>query len=282
MARSAAVLNEAFIDALSLRGQLLTLTKAMSNKPHEILLEPMFHIHTKEFEDEIVYLERQYLYDHQISLKSTYGSGEKILAWTYRSGRCRNNDDNNPEIQVLFASDLFLLKDPREFIRFRTFLKSKRILDAQSRDFLGKRHQNFSQMAESQEGMKAIMQCLGNIEDWPDPEYGFKKRSGVEHTLEGVSKDFSEAMVSVRKSALMAEQLLLLAPHQRMTVFRILSFAEDPESGPTGLMVFLRDIGAATKDESVMRATSKIASGGELSKGLESVRRYLMSSKTPK
>ena len=60
-----------------------------------------------------------------------------------------------------------------------------------------------------------------------------------------------------------------------------MSFAEDPEEGPKGLMLFLRDIGSATNDKDVIRATAKIVSGGELSKGLDAVRRYLVSNKVP-
>ena len=280
MAKSAAVLNEAFVEALGMRHQLLTLTKAMSNKPHETLLEPMFHIYTKEIE-ETVYLERQYLYDHQISIKPSYAAGEKILAWTYRSVRHRNNDPSTDPVMVLFASDLFLMNDHREFLRFRTFLKSKRILDAQSRDFLGKNHEKFGQLAESPDGLNAILDCLSNLSDWPDPENGFKKRNGSEHTLEGVAKDYSQAIVAVRKAKMLPDALLKRKPLERMNIFRIMSFAEDPEDGPKGLMLFLRDVGAATQDQDVMRATSKIASGGELSKGLESVRRYLVSTKLP-
>lgn len=263
-----------------MRHQLLTLTKAMSNKPHETLLEPMFHIYTKEIEDTI-YLERQYLYDHQISIKPSYAAGEKILAWTYRSIRYRNNDTNQEPVMVLFASDLFLMNDPREFLRFRTFLKSKRILDAQSRDFLGKNHEKFPQLCESPDGLSAILDCLSNLSDWPDPENGFKKRNGTEHTLEGVAKDFSEAIVAVRRAKMLPDALLKRKPIERLNIFRVMSFAEDPEEGPKGLMIFLRDLGAATKDQAVMRATSRIGSGGELSKGLESVRRYLVSGKIP-
>ncbi len=280
MAKGALVLSEAFIEAVGLRHQLVTLKKAMLNKPHETLLEPMFHIHTEECE-ETIYLDKQYLYDHQISLKPSYAGGEKVLLWTYRSVRYRNNDTSQEPVMVLFASDLFLMRDPREFLRFRSFLKSKRILDAQARDYLGKNHESFPQLCQSEEGIAVILNCLANITDWPDPENGFKKRVGGEYTQEGVAKDYSAAIVAVRNCKLLPSELLKRKPEERLNIFRLLSFAEDPEQGPQGLMVFLRDIGAATENKEVIRSTASIASGVELSKGLDAVRRYLISNKTP-
>ena len=115
-----AVLNQQFIDALGLSERLLTLKKAMLNQPHPALLEPMFHIHTEEV-DEVIYLERQYLYDEQLNIKPSYAAGEKILVWTYHAVRHRNNDTANEPTKVLLASDLFCSVIRESFCAFVHF-----------------------------------------------------------------------------------------------------------------------------------------------------------------
>jgi hypothetical protein len=270
-----AVLNQQFIDALGLGERLLTLTRQMVNQPHPTLQEPMFHISTEEL-DETMYLERQYLYDEQINIKPSYGQGEKILAWTYHALRHRNADASNEPVKVLLASDLFLLGDPHEFIRFRTFLKTQRILDAQARDFLAKNHTRFGQLVQTPDGLYKVIDCLAQLADWPDPENGFKRRAGDEHTLEGIAKDYGQAMVATRNANGLLQALLRRTGQERLDIFRMLSFAEDKEQGAQGLMLFLRDIGAATGEKEIMRATAQINTGVDLSKGLEAIRRYLM------
>jgi hypothetical protein len=275
-----AVLNVAFIEALGLNDHLLVLTKPILNKPHPTLLEPMFHIHTEQF-GEPIYLERDYLYESQLPIKPSYAAGEKVLIWTHRVLRRRNNDPENEAQLVLLASDLFLLDEPHEFLRFKHFLKSQRILDAQARDWLAKHHEAFPTLSASTEGMRAILGCLGHIQEWPDPDNGFRKRSGVEHSFEGVAKQYSPALVIARNSSLLVDGLLRMPPDERLRVFRLMSYAEDAERGPTGLLTFLRDLGMASGNALLKRQTAAIGSGLDLSKALEAVRQYLVSAEEP-
>jgi hypothetical protein len=270
-----AVLNMAFLDALGLSEHLLTLSRSILNKPHPVLLEPMFHIHTEEV-DETIYLERQYLYDSQISIKPSYASGERILIWTYRARRYRSNDSENEAQDILLASDLFLLGDPHEFQRFRQFLKSKRIVDAQARDYLAHNYEKFPKMAEKSDGIDTIINCLANIQEWPDPENGFRTRTGDEHTLEGLAKRYSDALVAARSSSLFAEHLMHAQPDARLQVFRLLCYAEDRKAGPDGIITYLRDVAAATKMEPIIRRANRITNGRELSLAMEAIRRHLV------
>lgn len=269
-----AIITEGFVEALGLKGSLYTLRKGMENRPHPTLLEPMFHIHVEELE-EPVYLERQYLYDHQFTIKPTYGAGEKILLWVHRTWRRRNEIEEEELQPLLVATDLFMLKDPREFLRFRLFLRSKRILDVQARDFLSKNAERFCEIAKQPKGLHLICGCLGNISEWPDPENGFRRRAGDEHTLEGLAKTYSAAIVAVRSIPALPKVLLTCDPEQRLNIFRLMCFAEDPEEGANSLMVFLRDLGQETGVERIIRETSHINTGHDLSRSLESLRTFL-------
>ncbi|MFW5828989.1 MAG: hypothetical protein ACOCXA_01900 [Planctomycetota bacterium] len=247
----------------------------MLNKAHPTLLEPMFHIDTEQV-DETIYLERDYLYESQLPIRPSYGAGEKILCWTHRAIRYRNDDHDNDPQTVLLASDLFLLDEPHEFNRFRMFLKNKRILDAQARSWLADNAEDIPDLASDPTGMERICACLGNIQEWPDPENGFRKHTGPEHSLEGLSKQYSAALVAVRTSSLLPHRLMQLEPEQRLGVFRLLSYAEDPDRGPAGLFTFLRDLGARIGDRALQRQTAGIANGMDLQRALAAVRNHLV------
>jgi hypothetical protein len=268
-----AVITSQFVEALGLGSALYTLTRPMENKHHEVLLEPMFHIEVEGL-PETVYLERQYLFDNQFAIKPSYGVGEQILLWTRRAVRYRNNDPKLAEARPLLASDLFMLKDPREFLRFRMFLKSKRILDSQARDFLARNHERFGDLAANQAGLEQVFDCLGAISEWPDPENGFRKRRDDDSTLEGLAKTFSQALLAVRGTKGLVPALLARDPETRLNVFQLLCFTEDP-NGAESLMIFLRDLGTASRVDSIILKTSKISSGPDLSRALESLRSFL-------
>ncbi len=270
-----AVLSTSFIEALGLGVHVATLTGPILNKAHPDLLEPMFFIEAEEYDD-TVYLERNYLYDAQLSIKSSYGAGERVLMWMGRGTRYRNGDNSTEPFNLLLASDLFLFNDPHEFIRFRTFLKSQRIIDAQARDFLAKNHKNFGELATDEKTIGSVLACLGNIREWPDPENGFQLRKGDEHTLEGLAKGYSVAFVAVRNSPILPRRLLAMAPEERLSIFRLFCFAEDAEKGPEGLRFFLATLGRQTGNHAVMSATSEIHNGQDFMRALEIMRRYLL------
>lgn len=268
-----AVISKKFVEALGLSGSMYTLKKPLENRAHEILMEPMIHIEVEEL-PETVLVDRQYLYEHQFSIKPSYGAGEKILLWVRRETRHRNNDTNEKEAHLLLASDCFLMEDPREFLRFRMFLKSKKILDTQARDFLAKNAEKFPEMAETDDGLNRILNCLGNISEWPDPENSFRKKTGNDNSLEGLAKQYSEPLAKVRKHKSFIAGLFRCDPEQRVNAYRLICFVVDEEDA-NSLMVFIRDMGQKSGIESVIRATGGIKSGPELARGLEAVRRFL-------
>jgi hypothetical protein len=268
------VINPAFVQALGLAPALHTLTKAIENRPHPTLLEPMFHLHVEEVA-EPVYLERQYLYDHQFTIRSSYGAGQKVLLWMRRTWRRRSDHADEEPISLLLASDLFLMDDSREFLRFRLFLRSQRIRDAQARDFLAKHAHDFPTLSQSPEGLARICACLGSIAEWPDPENGFRRRSDGDHTLEGLAKTYSRPLAAVRGANAFPRTLLTRSPEERANIFRIMCFVEDPERGAPALLLFLRDLGQLSHSETLVRLTAGPNGGAELQRAFDGVRLWL-------
>lgn len=265
-----AVLDEAFISVIGLAEQLMTLTGNMENKHHEVLQEPMFHIKTAEIE-ETIFLDRKYVFDNQVSVKSTYGKDSKILLWVQRVLRQNPLTPGSPPLDLLMARDIFLLGDWREFQRFKQFVKSMRILDAQARNFLAEHHAEFSTMATDAEAMAKLLGYLGHIADWPDLEGGDK--SG---TLEIVAKTYSKDLVSVRSSPYLAKLLMRYDPDLRFNLFRLFSFVEDAKGANT-LVQFLQAMAAATRQDEVVQACHEMRSSRDLQRGFAALRHALLS-----
>ncbi len=273
-----AVLEESFINTLGLADQLLTLTATIENRHHPVLQEPLFVVQTKEI-PEPIYLERKYVFDNQVSIKSTLHAGDRVLAWLARSLRPNPHNAQAPQVEVLIARDLFLLGDWREFQRFKQFIKSQRILDAQARQWLMDHRAQLEQLSGIAEGLNRIGECLGRIAEWPELEgSGDQARLG---SLEVVAKTFSKELLHVRDAPLFPSLLLRKPPDVRFRIFRIMSFVEDPLHGTAGLVRFLAALARVAHDEELIKASSNITSSRELAWSLGAIRTYLLSAKTP-
>ena len=267
------VLTHAFIEHLGLGTSAYTLTDVPKNIVHPELQEPMFQIRVKEFE-ETVFLDRQYCYDNQFTLPSHYGVGNKILLWTRRVDRTSVHNASNPSVSLLMASDCFLLDHPLEFQRFRVFLRSKRILDTQARDFLVRNSPTFSRLVETDDGLEKVLDCLGNISEWPESETSFRRQNASDHTIEGLAKSYSHDLLPVRESEKLPAALLQRNDTQRETIFRMMYYVRD-EKGSESLQVFLRDLGMATGSRAVIRKTARINNSNDLALALDALRRHL-------
>lgn len=271
-----AVLDEAFIHAIGLSEQLMTLTGHMENKHHPVLQESMFHISVSEI-PETIYLDRKYVFDNQVSIKSTYGKDDKILVWLQRVLRPNTIAPQKEPIQLLMVRDLFLLGDWREFQRFKQFCKSMRILDAQARNYLAEHHQEFPTLVNDRDAIERILDSLEKIAEWPDLEGNAGKAS----SLELVAKTYSKDLAPIRASALLPGLMLKRAPDVRFNLFRLLSFVEDPAGGSQALVKFLAAIAQASKDPETIEGTGEIKSGRDLQRAFAAIRKYLFSAKIP-
>lgn len=271
-----AVLDEAFLAAAGLSEQLLTLSQGIENKHHEVLQEPMFHVRTQEIE-EIVYLERKYVFENQVSIRAHYGKGDKVLVWLQRSLRQPAHDPQAAMVEVLMAREFFMLGDWREFQRFRQFVKSQRILDAQARQWITDNHGRFKDLCKTDEGIGRILDCLGAVAEWPDMDGQDQGESRT--TLELIAKTYSRSLAPVRGAPLLPAALLSRQPDTRFNVFRLFSFVEDPEKGPMGLIAFLRELGKATGDARVAGLTSSLKTSRDISRAFSVLRTVLLSRK---
>lgn len=268
-----AVLDEAFIDMIGFPEHLLTLTASMENKHHEILQESMFHISTKE-EVEPIFLERKYVFDNQVSIRSSYGKGDKILVWLQRVVRTDPNDGSS-QLNLLLVRDMFLLGDWREFQRFKLFVKSMRILDAQARSYLAEHHQDFPSWVGNTDGIKRILDCLGKIAEWPDLDGHASKAS----SLESVAKAYSKNLAAIRSSSLLPSLLLKRPSDVRFNIFRLLSFVESLTNNSSSLIKFVCELGQSTNEDAVVQVTSVIKNGRDLQRAFAAIRKYLLSTK---
>lgn len=271
-----AVLDEAFIHAIGLSEQLMTLTGHMENKHHPVLQESMFHISVAEI-PETIYLDRKYVFDNQVSIKATYGKDDKVLVWLQRVLRPNTISPQKEAISLLMVRDIFLLGDWREFQRFKQFCKSMRILDAQARNYLAEHHQEFPSLVNDRDAIERILDSLEKIAEWPDLDGNASKAS----SLELVAKTYSKDLAPVRASALLPVLMLKRAPDVRFNLFRLLSFVEDPAGGSQALVKFLTAIAQATKDPETIEGTGEIKSGRDLQRAFAAIRKYLFSAKVP-
>jgi hypothetical protein len=269
-----AILDEAFIAAAGLAEQLLTLAGPMENKHHPILQEAMFHIRTEEIE-ETVHLDRKYVFDNQVSIKASYGAGDKILCWLQRSLRKPSHDPKAGMVEVLMARELFLLGDWREFQRFKQFVKSMRILDAQARQWITDHHAQFGEMAQTADGLERILGCLEAVAEWPDLEGQDSTTSRT--SLELIAKTYSRSLAPVRAAKGLPGALLKRAPDARFNIFRLFSFVEDPQGGPMSLVRFLAAMGEASAEPKVVEATHGLKNSRDISRAFAALRTFLLS-----
>ena len=267
-----AVLDEALMQALGLSDQLFTLAGPIVNAAHAQLGEPMFHLRLKEL-DAVVHLERSYVFTNQVSLKASLGDGDRMLLWTARQSRPIPGDTAGGTVSLLLARECFLLGDWREFQRFKGFIKSMRILDAQARQWLEDHHREFPRLATEPEGMDRVLATLARIADWPDLE----SAAIGEHVnvLERIAKTYSADLAPVRASPLLPALLLRRDAQDRFTLFRLFSYVEDP-AGSRSLLRFLTELAATSRDPAAIEATAKLTSGRELSRAFTALRRMLL------
>jgi hypothetical protein len=271
-----AILDEAFIHAIGQSEQLLTLSAPMENKHHAVLQEALFHINVEEL-DETIYLDRKYVFDHQISIKASYGKGDRVLVWLQRVLRTNPNSTSREPVDLLMVRELFLLGDWREFQRFKMFVKSMRILDAQSRNWLAEHHGEFAAMSSDSASVARILDHLAAVAEWPDLDGGTTKAN----SLEQVAKTYGKDLAPVRSSLLLPELLLGYPPDMRFSLFRLLSFVEDPKGGSESLVRFLGELGKTTGDDEVMEATRQPRNSRDLHRAFAAIRTYLLSAKMP-
>ncbi len=272
-----AILDEAFIAAAGLSEQLLTLSGSIENKHHDVLQEPMFHIRTTEIE-ETVYLERKYVFENQVSIRAHYGKGDKVLVWLQRSLRQPPHDPRAAMVELLMAREFFMLGDWREFQRFRQFVKSQRILDAQARQWITDNHVKFKDLAQHEDGLRHILDSLGAVAEWPDVDGQDQGESRT--TLELIAKTYSRSLAPVRSSPLLPVALFARPPDTRFNIFRLFSFVEDP-AGPMSLIHFLKDLGKASADARVMEMTGTLKNSRDISRAFAALRSVLLSRKLP-
>ncbi len=272
-----AVLDTALVTAIGMGDQLLTLTGPIINEYHPTVGEAMFAIRSEEL-SETAYLERRYVLENGVSIKAAIGKGDKVLVWAQRVMRPANSNPTGPLFELLVAREFFLLADWREFGRFRQFLKSMRILDAQSRAWLSEHHKEFGELARVEAGIIRILQCLAHVAEWPDLD---DNSSDNGETLERIAKTYSADLAKVRTSPLLPPRLMALEPTARFNLFRMLSYVEDPQGGAAAMLKFLAVMAAATGDGDLATTATRITSGQELSKVLTGLRRWLLSPRRP-
>ncbi|MBA3939434.1 MAG: hypothetical protein H0X38_18450 [Planctomycetes bacterium] len=269
-----AVLDESFISAIGLGEQLVTLSRPIGNQRHPVLDEQIFDLHVSEH-PEIIYLERSYVFEHQVSIKPTYDKGTRLLIWLQRT--VHRHPATKAPVPLLLARELFLLGDWREFQRFKMFVKSMRILDAQAREWLTNHHQELPELAATDAGLVRVLEHLGQVAEWPDLD-GATNRANA---LEAVAKTFGKGLSVVRASPTLPKLLLAFAPDVRFNIFRLLSFVEDEKGGSQALIRFLANIAGASGDPELVRATRELKTARDLQEAFGRVRKFLFSVHTP-
>ncbi|MFM2089642.1 MAG: hypothetical protein RLZZ127_131 [Planctomycetota bacterium] len=265
-----AALDERLIQALGLGEQLFTLKGPVVNGYHPILGDPMFALRTKETE-EILYLERKYVFDNQVSVKTNMGEGERLLLWIVRQARPNPKDPAGPPVVSLYARECFFLSDWREFQRFKLFLKSMRILDAQARQWLEDHHKEFPALAVAADGIERILTNLSRISELPDLEGGGQKKDGIER----LAKTYSVDLLPVRSSPLLPAMLLRRDRQERFVLFRLFSHVEDP-SGAASLVAFLTAMAYASGDKAATEAVKGLTGARELARALTTLRTAIL------
>lgn len=266
-----AALDERLIQALGFGEQLFTLRATVVNGHHPILGDPMFQLQTKEV-DEVIYLERRYVFDNQVSIKANMGEGERLLIWVVRQARPNPKDPTGPQVVSLYAREFFLLSDWREFQRFKTFVKSMRILDAQARQWLDSHHKEFPALAITLEGMDRILTNLSRVSELPDLEGAAgQRKDGIER----LAKTYSPDLLPVRNSPLLPAMVLRRDRQERFILFRLFSYVEDP-AGLASLVHFLTGMAIASGDAPAMESVKHLTGPRELARVLGTLRTAIL------
>jgi hypothetical protein len=266
-----AVIDESFIQALGLTDHVLTLTRSIENKPHDVLQEPLFHIYVAEI-NETIYLDRQYVFDNQLSIRASYGKDEKILAWLQRVPRVNALSPKQETVELLMVCDLFLLKDWREFQRFKQFIKSSRILDAQARNYLVDHHKEFPGHANDPDAMKRILLSLERAADFHDPH----NTHDTSNSLEQIAKTYGPYLAPIRTSPHLPRLLLDRDPEARFNLFRLFCFIEDREKGAETLIQFIMAIAKESHDNDVIASVANLGSSRDLQRAFTAIRKFML------
>lgn len=273
-----AVLDELLVQEVGLADQLFTLTGPIENRHHPVLGEPLFEIKTKEI-PETVYLDRKYVFEHQVSIKGNYGAGERVLLWMSRQLRPNPHHANAPPVSVLTAREIFLMNEWKEFQRFKQFIKSMRIRDAQARQWLTDHHAEIPALLNTEEGCLRVIGVLGAINDWPDPDV--REHGPRSSSIELLAKTWSRSLAPLRSAPHFPMMLLRPNPDVRFNVFRLMSFVEDPVQGATGLVRFLHGVGTATCDPELVAQVKELKTSRDLARSFAALRVWLLSGRMP-
>jgi hypothetical protein len=267
------VLDEPFLNEVGLSEQLLTLKGPVQNKHHPDTQEPMFVINVKEIEEPL-YLERNYVFTNQVTIKTSLGLDDKVLIWQARSLRPRAGSTSGPLVPVLMAREFFLLGEWREFGRFKTFVKSQRILDAQARQWLADHHQDLPKLAGAAPLVEKVVDVLGHIAEWPDLEAHIIQGPKL-NALELVAKTYSAGLAAFRASPHLCEAMIKRSPDIRFNIFRLLGYVEDPMHGSKALVTFLNTLAGELRDSESIALCGRISGARDLAKAFVLLRHAL-------
>jgi hypothetical protein len=266
-----AVIDESFIQALGLTDHLLTLTRSIENKHHDLLQESLFQISVAEV-NETIYMDRQYVFDNQLSIRANYGKDEKILAWLQRVPRVNPLSPKKENVELLMVCDLFLLKDWREFQRFKQFIKSSRILDAQARNYLVEHHKEFPGHVNDPDAIKRILLSLERAIEFSEAPSSSEQAG----SLEQVAKTYGPYLAPIRMSPHLPRLLLEREPEVRFNLFRLFCFIEDREKGPETLLQFIVAIAKESRDNDILASVANLGSSRDLQRAFTAIRKFML------
>src|SRR5258708_5982525 len=132
-------------------------------------------------------------------------------------------------------------------------------------------------MAAERESISRILDHLCAVAEWPDLDGGTTKAN----SLEQVAKTYGKDLAPVRSSPLLPLLLLGYAPDMRFSLFRLLSFVEDPVGGAESLVRFIGEVGKASGDAEVLEASRQPRNSRDLHRAFSSIRKYMLSAKMP-
>lgn len=269
------VLSIETAEEMGLADQILTLKRPIENRYHEALRGPYFHIVSEEFEEPMI-LDRHYVQERRVNLRPTYGPNERILAWWQRLPRVPEGGSPDQTVTVLMASDIFMLGDPFDFQRFKDFVRSRRLLDAQARGWLSAHRAELGTLAATSAGLHEILACLGTICDLPSPDQGLRRTDREANPVMALAKSMSADLLPVRNQPDLAQALRDLPPERRMNTFKLLCFVEDP-TGTGSLLQFLGRVASMLGDVDCATAVVHLGNNArDLPRLLYAIRRRLL------
>ncbi len=243
------VLDVPLITALGLGDQLLSLTGPPTVREHPELGEPLVALPVAGPLGTL-WLERAQVRTDQLAFRPRHAAGTAVLAWWQLAQR-RRGDAN---VRVPLASAVFLMDDAASAVRFITFVRSQRILDAEARAWLAAHHAELPTLAQDAAGTAQAVRCLTHLGEWPDLDSGNAGMSGLRRAtfggggsgvaLEQLARTFPDGLAALRASAHVLPPLLALPPDRRFTLFRVLAHA--PTGGVAAVTDFITRLSAAT------------------------------------